>query len=368
MPVLFTDLAKQLHVTLPPPFEGKTYENVLPLDQAGPRDLSFLDNPKYTEQAKTTKAGFVLTRPEHAALLPQQGCSALTTQNPYAAFAIALQLLHPKPAVQPGISQFAVVSSSATIHPTARIEPYAVIYANVTVGEGAHIHAHAVLGDGVKVGAHSVVGAHCSLLKTTIGSHSQLHPGVRTGQDGFGFAFDKRDGIAHLIKVPQVGNVVIGNHVEIGAGTTIDCGAMANTIIEDQVKIDNQVQIGHNAHIGAGTRIVAQTGISGSAKIGMFTVIGGQSGVAGHLSIADGVMVAARSGVTKSIPQAGAVVAGLPAIPINEWRRQSAAVARLAKGKGQHKALAVDVPAQPTLPAGEDTETPADPNTANPFA
>jgi UDP-3-O-[3-hydroxymyristoyl] glucosamine N-acyltransferase len=179
----------------------------------------------------------------------------------------------------------------------------------------------------VKVGAGTRLGAHCTLQKTTVGARCIFHPGVCTGQDGFGFAA----GGGQIVKIPQVGGVVIGDDVEIGANSTVDCGALGDTVIEDMVKIDNQVQIGHNVRIGRATRIVAQVGVAGSTTVGQFVVIGGQSGIAGHLHVADRVMIAARSGLSKSISAVGAVLAGSPAVPIAEWRTAVGLVARMAR-------------------------------------
>jgi len=316
------------HLGIPVP-EGKgdkTIAAIKPLHQAGADDLSFFDNQQYRHGARTTHAGAVLVRPADAESLPE-GCIALPTTQPYVAFARALQLMYPQPVLNAGISQFAVVSSKATIHPTARVEPYAIVYEGAKVGAHCHVGAHSTVGAGVTLGNGTHVGPHVTLQKVSIGSNCTIHPGVRIGQDGFGFAVTADS----IVKVPQIGAVVIGDDVEIGANTTIDCGALGDTVIEDMVKIDNQVQIGHNVKIGRGSRVVAQVGIAGSASLGQFTVIGGQTGIAGHIGIADKVMVAARSGVTKSVDKAGQVLAGVPAVPIQEWRRAVAVLARLTK-------------------------------------
>lgn len=326
MPITLAALCTHLNLPTPPGKENLQLTALKPLHEAGPADLSFFDNQLYKHGARTTQAAAVLLRPADAALLPEN-VLAIPTQQPYVAFARALQIMYPAPALEAGISQFAVVSGSAQIHPTARVEPYAVIYANAKIGAHCHIGAHAVVGQGVVVGANSTIGTHVTLQKTALGPNCILHPGVRIGQDGFGFAVAGDQ----IIKVPQIGGVIIGADVEIGANTTIDCGALGDTIIEDMVKIDNQVQIGHNVHIGRGSRVVAQVGVAGSATLGSFTVIGGQSGIAGHTALADKVMVAARSGVTKSIGTVGQVVAGVPAVPIQEWRRTMAVLARLTK-------------------------------------
>lgn len=331
MSITIATLCRHLNIPVP---EGKgdiALTNFKPLHEAGASDVSFFDNQLYKHGVRTTQAAAVLIRPKDADMLPD-GVIALLTPNPYVAFALALTLMYPDPAPEGVVSQFAVVSAKAKVHPTARIEPYAVVYEDAYIGAHAHIGAHTVIGAGVTIGAGTVIGAHVTLKKTKVGAGCIIHPGVRIGQDGFGFATGKDDaGEMTLIKVPQIGHVRIGNDVEIGANTTIDCGALGDTVIEDMVKIDNQVQIGHNAKIGRGSRVVAQVGIAGTASLGAFTVIGGQSGIAGHTTLADKVMVAARSGVTKSLTTVGEIVAGTPAVPIQEWRKNVAVLARLTK-------------------------------------
>ena len=330
MSTTLTALCAHLNIPVPSGKGDVVLQSFKPLHEAGPSDISFFDNQMYKHGARSTMAAAVLIREKDAEVLPET-CIALITPAPYVAFARALQLMYPDPVLDAGVSQFAVVSGKAQIHPTARIEPYAIVYENAVIGAHAHIGAHAVIGQGVTIGSGTRVGAHASLQKATIGAGCVLHPGVRIGQDGFGFAIAGET----LIKVPQIGNVRIGNEVEIGANTTVDCGALGDTIIEDMVKIDNQVQIGHNVRIGRGSRIVAQCGIAGSASLGNYTVIGGQSGVSGHTVMADRVMVAARSAVTKSISTVGQVVAGVPAVPILEWRKTVAVIARLTKNVTQ---------------------------------
>lgn len=343
------------------------------LHEAGPTDLSFLESPQFYAYARETKAAAVLVRAADIGQLPKSTI-ALVTSHPYAVFAKAMQLMYPETIPEPGISQYAVVSASAVIDPLARVEPYAVVYANAVVGAGCHIGAHAVIGEGCTVGPNTRIREHVTLAKTSMGAGCLIHPGVRIGQDGFGFAVSPGpDGEPQISKIPQIGRVVIGNNVEIGANTTVDCGAIGNTVIEDYVKIDNQVQIGHNARIGKGTRIVAQVGVAGSTALGKYNLIGGQTGIAGHLSTADKVMVAGHSGVTKSIIQAGSVVAGVPAVPITEWRKQVATVARMARNIRQRPPVA-SAPTTVLPPSAEssadDTQTPTvlDPDTGNPFA
>lgn len=330
MSITLQALCDHLKLSTPAGYETLELSAIKTLHEAGPSDLSFFDNQQYKHGARTTQAGAVLVRERDASVLPE-GVVAILTNQPYMAFAQALQFMYPEPKLEAGISQFAVVSSRAKVHPTARIEPYAVIYADADIGPHVHIGPHAVVGQGVVIGEGTKIGANVTLQKTTIGQRCILHPGVRVGQDGFGFAVGPTERGVTIVKVPQIGGVKIGNEVEIGANTTIDCGALGDTVILDMAKIDNQVQIGHNVKIGHGARIVSQVGVAGSSNLGAFTVIGGQSGIAGHLTIADRVMVAARSGVTKSLTLAGEVVAGTPAVPIKEWRRSVATLARLTK-------------------------------------
>lgn len=366
-------LLTQLGLPVPQEKADTPITAIKALHEAGPTDLSFLESSQFYAYAKTTKAGAVFVRAADIQQLPASTI-ALVTTHPYTAFARALQLMYPEIPPKPGISQFAVVSSSAQIDPTARIEPYAVVYENAIIGAGAHIGAHAVVGEGCIIGIGTRIGAHVSLIKTSVGAGCIIHPGARLGQDGFGFAVSPGpDGQPAITKVPQIGRVVVGNNVEIGAGTTIDCGAIGNTVIEDSVKIDNQVQIGHNARIGRGTRIVAQVGVAGSTSLGQFTLIGGQTGIAGHLNVADKTMIAARSGVTKSVEKTGSVLAGIPAVPINEWRRQVATIARMARNITQRPRTGASQATSMVPPAAENSAedtapTALDPNTGNPFA
>jgi UDP-3-O-[3-hydroxymyristoyl] glucosamine N-acyltransferase len=340
-------LCAQLGLPVPAAGGELTLTGIKTLAEAGPAELAFLENPSYRSAAQTTKAGAVLVRAAEVALLPASAIPIICPQ-PYVAYAKALHLYHPVKPLVPGISQFAVVSGRATIHPTARIEPYAVIYADVVVGEGTHIMAHAVLGEGVIVGAQTRIGSHVSLTKCRIGNECIIHPGVRIGQDGFGFAQQGEE----LVKIPHLGHVSIGNRVEIGANSTIDAGALSDTVIEDDVKLDKQVQIAHNVRLGRGVRIAAQSGIAGSTHIGPWCVIGGQVGIAGHLTIAPKCMVAALSGVTKNIETPGSVVAGVPAVPITQWRQQMASLAFAAKRANQ-------AANKPNPPAKAEAPTPA---------
>ena len=262
---------------------------VAPIDRAGPGDLTFLDNPRYAAELAKTRASAVLLQPRHSAQAPA-GCVALSTSQPYRAFAEVLLRLFPSAAKPASTFGETGISARATVHPAARLEAGVIVDPGAVIGAGAQIGAHtliganAVIGPGVHIGRDGVVGANCTVLCALIGDRVILHPGARIGQDGFGFAMGPR---GHL-KVPQVGRVILQDDVEIGAGTTVDRGANRDTVIGEGTKIDNLVQIGHNVVIGRHCVIVAQAGISGSCTIEDFVAIGGQAGLSGHLAYRHG--------------------------------------------------------------------------------
>lgn len=324
------DIAHKTGASLPPVGEAhaaKIIKDVSPLASAGPETLSFLDNVKYRDDFLATKAGACFVTPEMAKSAPP-GTIALITPSPYKAYALAAQIFYPEP---PPPAQ---ISPQAWIHPSAKIGDHCIIEAGACVEEGAQIGDHgwiehgAVIGRSVKIGANCRIGVNASVSHAHLGDHVRLYPGVRVGQDGFGFAIDP----AGHVKVPQLGRVIIGDHVEIGANTTIDRGAGPDTIIGAGTWIDNLVQIGHNVEIGRGCIIVAQVGISGSTKIGDFVAIGGQAGIAGHLKIGKAARIGAQSGVMRDIPP-GEEQLGSPAFPIKQYLRQIAALNRLIQKK-----------------------------------
>jgi len=305
-----------------------------PLDEAGPGDLTFLDNPKYLEALKATRAAAVLLARRHAGHAPP-GCAVLVTPEPYRAMAMVMARLFPT-ALKPGaLFQESGFSPGAFVHTSARLEagvvvdPGAVIGRGAEIGAGTVVGANAVIGPEVRIGRDCAIGATATIAAALIGDRVIIHPGAHIGQDGFGFALGPR---GHL-KVPQVGRVIIQDDVEIGAGVTIDRGANRDTMIGEGAKIDNLVQIGHNVVIGRHAVLVAQSGVSGSSVIGDFAALGGQAGVAGHLNVGAGAQVAAAAGVMTDIP-AGQRWAGAPAKPVREFFREVATLKRLAAARG----------------------------------
>jgi len=309
--------------------------DVKALSDAGKADVAFLDNRKYLPQLEVTAAGACLVHPATQGRVPKD-TAALITKFPYHGFAKALALFYPD-ATRPMIS----LPGAPPVHPTARLEEGVELEAGVVIGpqarigRGTRIAAGAVVGARCTVGRGSYVGALSTISHSLVGDRVIIHAGVRLGQDGFGFAMGK-DG--HL-KVPQIGRVIIQDDVEIGANTTIDRGALKDTVVGEGTKIDNLVQIGHNVVIGRHCVIVAHTGIAGSTELGDFVVMGGQSGTVGHIKIGAGAMVAGAAHPTADVAP-GARVGGTPARPVRQWGREIAILARLAKGG--HKGSDVD--------------------------
>ena len=287
------------------------------LENAQSHHISFLTNSKYRAQLVTTKAGAVILGEADANTtdLPR-----IISGNPYAYFAKVSALLNPSPEVRPGVHPSAIVGENTRIDATASIAATAVI------GEGAAVGAYSVIGEGCCIGANVVIGSHARLYPRVvvyhdcvIGDNLIAHSGAVIGSDGFGIAMDE----GHWIKIPQIGRVVIGNDVEIGANTTIDRGALNDTVIEDGVKLDNQIQIAHNVRIGAHTAIAGCAGIAGSAVIGRYCLIGGGARILGHLQLADHVEIAADTLVGKSIREAGSYAGIFPFGKTEEWRKNA---------------------------------------------
>jgi UDP-3-O-[3-hydroxymyristoyl] glucosamine N-acyltransferase len=304
-------------------------KGVSAIDTATPDDLTFLSNQKYAGSLMTCKAAACILSEENVSKAPE-GMAILTSKNPYAAYAKIATAFYPGDKQSGEISPQAFIDSSAKIGDGSTIEAGAFIGKNAKIGNNTYIASGAYISKGVQVGNNCTISHNVTLSHCIVGNNVLLHPGVRIGQDGFGFATEHG---VHL-KVPQLGRVIIEDHVEIGANSCIDRGAGPDTVIGQGTKMDNLVQIGHNVKTGRGCIFVAHVGISGSTKLGDYVVLGGQVGVAGHLNIGSMVNVAAQSGVAKDV-EPKAIIGGSPAVPVKQWHRQTIAVMNLAKRTGK---------------------------------
>jgi UDP-3-O-[3-hydroxymyristoyl] glucosamine N-acyltransferase len=302
---------------------------IAPLATAGASDLAFLANPRYRAEALTTRAAAVVLAPASAQQLAAAGERLpvlVVVDQPYAWFAYAAQLLHPSEAVVPGVAPSAAVAPSAQVDATARVEAGAFVGERASIGAGARIGAGAVVGAGAVIGPHTRLHPRAVVLDgCRLGARCIVQSGAVIGGDGFGFA--PLDG--RWIKIPQVGTVVIGDDVEIGANTTVDRGTMGDTVIEDGVKLDNQIQVAHNCVIGAHTVIAGCVGIAGSARIGRGCQIGGAAMIAGHLTITDGCAIGPGTLVASSLTEPGHYTGFFPLMKNRDWERTAAIIRRL---------------------------------------
>jgi UDP-3-O-[3-hydroxymyristoyl] glucosamine N-acyltransferase len=322
MELTLAQLAEQLDVELQGNGDVRI-SAVAPLQEGRSGALSFLANPRYRRYLKTTQAAAVVLSVQDAADSP---VPVLVSDNPYACYARAVRLLYPQQTERMGIHPAAVVDPKAHVDPAAWIDAGSVIAADVQIGPSVQVGPGCVIGQGVIIGEGSQLVARVTVLAATrIGKRVILHPGVVVGSDGFGMAQSDD----HWEKVPQLGSVCIGDDVDIGSNTTIDRGALLDTVIETGVKIDNQVQVGHNVFIGAHTAIAGCVGISGSTRIGRHCTLAGGVGLVGHVEITDNVHITAMSMVTHSIAEPGTYSAGTPLTKNALWRRNAVRIKQL---------------------------------------
>lgn len=298
---------------------------IAPLQAAEPPAgaLAFLANPAYRKHLAATRVAAVVLHPDEAAHCP---VPALLSRNPYASYARIAALFERLPERGCGVHASAVVEPSAHIDPTAHVGPFVAIGARSRIGPRAVIGPGCVIGEDCAVGADSELVARVTLVRRVrLGQRVRVHPGAVLGADGFGLAVDG----GRWLKVPQLGGVVVGDDSEIGANTTIDRGAIGDTVLEEDVRLDNQIQIGHNVHVGAHTAMAGCVAVAGSTRIGRWCLIGGAAGIVGHLEIADKVTIGAMSLVTHSIAEPGEYASGTPLQPKREWRKNAARFGQL---------------------------------------
>jgi UDP-3-O-[3-hydroxymyristoyl] glucosamine N-acyltransferase len=308
-------------------------DSVGSLSHAGPRAVTFLANPKYVSQLKDTRAGAVILDARSAATSP---VPALVAANPHATYARVASLLHPEPPLNPGIHAHASVDASAQVDPSTEVAAQAVvgqgvrIGARCLIGPGCVIESGAVIGDDTRLVARVFIGRRVSL-----GARCIVQPGAVVGGDGFGFAPEK----GTWVKVPQIGTVTVGDDVEIGANTTIDRGALGDTVIEEGVKIDNLIMIAHNCRIGAHSALAACVAIAGSSVVGKRCILGGRAGLTGHITLCDDVVVLGTSFISHSITRPGVYSSALPSEEAGTWRRIVARIKRLDAAAKRQRAL-----------------------------
>lgn len=296
-------------------------ESVGTLDRAGARELSFLTNPKYLEAARTSAAGALLVGPDVTGL----ETNLLVAENPYLALGAVLAVLAPTDRPEPGIHPTAIVDSTAQLGEDVSVGAYCCIGAGTAVARGVTLHPHVVIGADCVIGEGTVIYPQVSIYpRTVLGSAVIVHSGVVLGADGFGYA---QEGGKH-VKIPQIGQVVVEDDVEIGSNSTVDRAMLHETRVGAGTKIDNLVMVAHNVEVGKGCLLISQVGVAGSSKLGDGVVLAGQTGVAGHMDVGDGVQVASKSAVFKDA-EPGARLAGIPAVDSMVWRRQQVRLRRL---------------------------------------
>jgi UDP-3-O-[3-hydroxymyristoyl] glucosamine N-acyltransferase len=325
-------------------------DSIAPLSSAHAGAVSFLANPRHRSQLADTRATVVVLDAGSVAECP---VAALVASNPHATFARIAAILYPRFAGSAGIHPSAAIAPDARVDPTAHVDAFVSIGPRVVIGARAVIGPHSIIAEGVEIGADVHLVARVTLCHhVKLGARVVVQPGAVIGGDGFGYAKDAE----RWIKVPQVGTVIIGPDCEVGANTTIDRGAIADTVLEEGVKLDNQIQIGHNCHIGAHTAMAACVGLSGSVTVGKRCMIGGMVGIVGHVSICDDVAVTGLTMVSHSITKPGVYSGGIPAEDVRTWRRIVGRLKRIDSMASRLAALERASGAQSTATQDEDND------------
>ncbi len=295
-----------------------TVNDISKIEEGSPGTLSFLANPKYEKYIYDTQSSIVIV---NADFQPQKEISAtlVRVKNAYESFAELLRLYEQSKPKKSGISKLASIDESSTLGKDLYIGEFTVIHENASIGDGVHLYPQVYIGDNVKIGEGSIIYPGVKIYEDCeIGKHCVIHSGAIIGGDGFGFVPNQEN---NYEKVPQVGKVIMEDHVEVGANTTVDRATMGATILRKGVKLDNLIMIAHNVEIGENTVIAAQSGVSGSTHVGSNCMLGGQVGLIGHIRIANGVKIAAQSGVSKDIREEGVVVQGSPILDFTHYQR-----------------------------------------------
>lgn len=327
-PHKLSHIAKEVQCNIDEKHKDVLIYNIKSSEESDEKSLTFLTNKKYISKLSSSNAAACFV-PLDFNEDPDSKIILLRTSNPYYSYSVILDMFYTSGKnIKPSVMQSAYVSPSAKIGKNCYIGHNVVIEDEVEIGNDCIIESGGFIDYKVKIGNRARIDSNVSISYSVIGDDFVALPGARIGQDGFGFSTEK--GIHK--KIYHTGRVLIGNNVEIGANSTIDRGSMHDTIIEDLCRIDNLVQIGHNAHIKKGTILVAQVGIAGSSTIGSYCALGGQVGIAGHITIADGVQIAGQGGVIQDIKVPG-VMGGAPAVPIRDWHKQTIMMKKLIKGE-----------------------------------
>jgi UDP-3-O-[3-hydroxymyristoyl] glucosamine N-acyltransferase len=337
MPVLtLADLQVRLGGTLRGD-GGTLIRGAASLERAGADQIAFLLSAKYLAQARASRAGGLIIPESLSESLPQ---ACLAVANPHAAFARAVALLHPEPGLPVGVHPTAAIAEDADVHAEARVGPHVCIGAGARVGARSQIHAGCVIGPGARVGEDCLLHPRVTVQHgCVVGDRAILHSGCVIGSDGFGLAWEPDAEGGNWLKVPQIGRVVLGNDVELGANTCIDRGALDDTVIEDGVKMDNLVHIAHNCRIGRHTAIAGCVGMAGSTSIGAYCQISGAAMISGHISIGDKVTISGGSVVAKNLRSPGVYTSVMPLMPHEDWLRNAAHLRHLDALAGRLKAL-----------------------------